>query len=313
MEATLKLSSRDLRPIEGTLQFRNRERVEISELPTDPAPGASVPEVAEAAPILPPQAPTLKPAAELAPGEELQVLAALHRLGADLGDPVDVTRSGGQILVTGTGIAPNRQREIRDELREMPRVTVRFSEPSAEAHGPEGPSPGVISVSPTNSLLQTELEKQLGGRAAFEQFAEHIFEMTDAFMSRAHALRRLAERFPADLETRMTPPQRHLLRRLRQEHAEELLRNVADVQGRMQPLLDGLGEPTRAIGAAMPSGSWQDATAQLFGEARRAETMLVAMLGNGDAQSQDVPAQVAASLAQLRARAAFYDALTRGR
>jgi hypothetical protein len=190
---------------------------------------------------------------------------------------------------------------------------VRFSEPSAEALAPEGRSPGFISVSPTNSLLQTELEKQIGGRAAFEQFAEHIFEMTDAFMSRAHALRRLAERFPADLETRMTPPQRQLLKRLRQEHADELLRNVADVQGRMQPLLAGLGEPAGGTPVAMPSGSWQDATAQLFGEARRAETMLVAMLGNGDAQSQELQAQVAASLAQLRARAEFYDGLTKGR
>src|SRR5260221_5491214 len=83
VEATLKLSSRDLRPIEGTLQFRNRELVEISELPADPAPGATVPEVVEAAPTLPPQAPMLKPAAEITPGEELEVLAALHRLRAD--------------------------------------------------------------------------------------------------------------------------------------------------------------------------------------------------------------------------------------
>jgi hypothetical protein len=313
VEATLKLSSRDLRPVEGTLQFRNRERVEISELPDEPAPDASVPEVVEAAPTLPSQTSTLKPAADLTAGEELQVLAALHRLGADLGDPVEVTRSGGQILVTGTGIAYDRQREIRDELRAMPHVTVRFSESSTEALAPEGRSPGVISVTPTTSRLQTELEKQLGGRAAFEQFADHVFEMTDAFMSRAHALHRLAARFPADVEAQMTPPERQLLNGLRREHAEALLRNVVDVQGRMQPLLAGLGEPTGATQVAMPSGSWQDTTEQLFAEARRAETMLVAMLGNGDTQSQELPAQVAASLAQLRDRAESYAGFTRGR
>ncbi|HKA01973.1 MAG TPA: hypothetical protein VKE70_35930, partial [Candidatus Solibacter sp.] len=313
VEATLQLSSRDLRAVEGTLQFRNREWVEISELPAEPVPAASALETVETAPTLPPRASMPKPAPEVTTGEELQVLAALHRIGADLGDPVEMTHSAGQILVTGTGIAPGRQREIRDELRAIPRVTVRFSEPSAEAHVPEGSSPGVISVSSPTSRLQTELEKQLGGRAAFEQFTEHIFEMTDAFMSRAHALRRLAERFPADLETQMTPPQRELLKKLRQEHAEELLRNVADVQGRMQPLLAGLGEPGGATHVAVPSGSWQDATDQLFDEARRAETMLVAMLGNGDNQSQGLPAQIAASLAQLRARAQFYDGLTRGR
>jgi hypothetical protein len=303
VEATLKLSSRDLRATEGTLQFRNREWVEISELPPAPDPGANAPEVAKTAPKLPPQPSTLQRPGELTPGDELQVLAALHRLGADLGDPVEVARSGGQILVTGMGIAPERQREIRDELGAMPRITLRFSEPSAEALSPGERSPSGISVSPTTGRLQTELEKQLGGRAAFEQFADHVLEITDAFMSRAHALRRLAERFPTDLEVQMTPPQRQLLKSLRREHAEALLRNVLDVQGHMQPLLAALGEPPGATEVAMPSGSWQDATKQLFGEARRAETMLVAMFGNGGGQSPELPAQVAASLAQLRDRA----------
>jgi hypothetical protein len=318
VEATLKLSLRDLRATEGTLQFRNREWVEISELPAAPEPGANAPEVVKTAPKLPAQAttpalPTLPPPEELTPGDELQVLAALHQIGADLGDPVEVARAGGQILVTGTGIAPERQREIRDELRTMPHVTLRFSQPSVEGLGTGESASSAISVSPTAGPLQTELEKQLGGRAAFEQFADHVLEMTDAFMSRAHALRRLAERFPTNLEVQMTSPQRQLLTRLRREHAEALLRKVVDVQGHMQPLLASLGAPARVTQVAMPSGSWQDATEELFGEARRAETMLVAMWGNGDGQSQELPAQVAASLAQLRDRAEFYDGLTRGR
>ena len=65
VEATLKLSSRDLRAVEGTLQFRNREWVEISELPPDPAPDASTPEVAEAAPALSTEASTQKRAPAL--------------------------------------------------------------------------------------------------------------------------------------------------------------------------------------------------------------------------------------------------------
>jgi len=318
VEATLKLSSRDLRATEGTLQFRNREWVEIKEIPAAPEPGANAPEVVKTAPTLPPQVSTpplsaVQPPEELTPGDELQVLAALHRLGADLGDPVEVVRSGGEILVTGTGITPERQREIRDELRAMPHVTLRFPQPSAETPGAEERNQRAISVSPTTGRLQTELEKQLGGRAAFEQFADHVLELTDAFMSRAHALRRLAERFPTYLEDQMTPPQRELLTRLRREHAEAMLRSVTDVQGHMQPLLAAMGAPPGAAQMAMPSDSWQDATWQLFGEARRAETMLVAMLGNGDGQSPELPAQVAASLAQLRNRAESYDSLTKGR
>src|SRR5271169_6219162 len=100
VEATLELSSQDLRAVEETLQFRNRERVEISELPDAPASNPEAPkEAAEAVPALPPSPsktdqPAGLPRWTITPGEELQVITALHRLGADLGDPIEVTGSG---------------------------------------------------------------------------------------------------------------------------------------------------------------------------------------------------------------------------
>ena len=47
----------------------------------------------------------------------MRVLAALNRVGADLGDPIEVSRAGGEILVSGVGIEPQRQQEIKDALR----------------------------------------------------------------------------------------------------------------------------------------------------------------------------------------------------
>lgn len=319
VEATLKLSSQDLHTVEGTLQFRNREWVEISELPEAPAPAHDASsEAAGAAARLrayPSRSnqPTEVPALAATPGEELAVVAALHRLGADLGDPVEVTRSGGEILVRGTGIGLDRQLEIREELRAMPHVTVRLSsEASAESPGLEGRSPSRISVNPGSGRLQTEMERHLGGSAAFEQFADRVFEMADGFMSRAYALRRLAQRFPPDIEAQMTSQQRQLLDRLRREHAEALLENVTGIEGRMQSALD------TTLDSAQPanlSGQWQDETEQLFLEARHAETMLIALLGASvdDIQSPELPAQMAACLAQLRKRTEHYQRLTTGR
>jgi len=162
---------------------------------------------------------------------------------------------------------------------------------------------------------QAELEKQLGGRAAFEQFADQVIELTDQFMSRAHALRRLADRFPATLEAEITPQQRELLKRLRTEHAEALLGNVIHIQSRIQPALVALGASPGTTQTTVISGSWQDATDQLFTEARHAETMLVAILGAdvGETPSQELPAQVAASLTRLRDRASNYERLMPGR
>jgi len=63
--------------------------------------------------------------------EELQVVAALHQVGADLGDPVEIARESGQILVSGTGIPPQHQKQIHEALDSMPGVVVRFQEPGA--------------------------------------------------------------------------------------------------------------------------------------------------------------------------------------
>jgi hypothetical protein len=119
VEATLELRSQDLRAVAGTLQFRNHERVEISELPDAPMPKPEAAGVAaQAAPALMPSSmknqSSALPRSTTTPGEELQVMAALHRVGADLGDPIEVIPSGDHILVTGMGITPERQQQIRD-------------------------------------------------------------------------------------------------------------------------------------------------------------------------------------------------------
>jgi hypothetical protein len=317
VEATLELSSQDLRAVEGTLQFRNTERVEISELPDVPVPNPEASkEAAEAAPVLPssPSKPDQRAGRATTPGEELQVMAALHRLGADLGDPIEVTGSGDHILVTGVGIAPERQQEIRDELKTMPRLTLLFPSPSAEVFGHDESGASSITVRPGGGPGQAELEKQLGGLAAFEQFSDQVLQLTDAFMSRAYALRRLAERFPSDREAQMTPEQRRLLASLCREHAEALLQNVIDVQGRLQPVL-AMRVPAGATQGAAASGNWQDRAEQLAGAARHFETSLVSVLGGaaGEIRSSELMAELAENLTQLRRQAENYARLTPGR
>jgi len=313
-EASLTLSAVDLHTVQETLQFRNREFVEITELPDASLPSQELSQ--RAAGILPAHSSEFgvtpeSPVVMAAPGDELAVLATLHRLGADLGDPVAVTRLGGDILVTGTGIGIERQQEIRQELSAIPRVTVRLSaEPSAEGSGLEF-SPSHISVVAGSGPLQAAIEQRLGGRAAFEQFADQVFDTADRFMSRAHALRRLAQSFPPEIEAQLTSRERQILEGLRREHTEALLENVNDVAERIR---SALGIPLENVQPDRISGTWQDATAQLFVEARQSETTLVALLAGApeEAQSSALPAQVAAALAQLQKRAEIYQQLALG-
>ncbi len=310
MEATLKLRLRDLRAVEETLRFRNLEWVEITELP-DAVPATPAPAVEMRAAAEPPRA--LQPVEKTAgPGEELQVWAALRRADADLGDPVEVTRSRDRIEVSGVGVPPERQQRIREELDALPRVTVRFSDPSGVAPEPEAPRTPGESIGPRIGPAQVDLERRVGGRAQFERFADRILQSSEALMARAHALRRLAQRFPQSVESGMSAQEREGLRALRREHATILLRLATEMQVLMEPVLPADAAAAAVTGDAV---SWQDASEELFRDARGAESLLVALLGGAarENQARDLPAQAQASLARLKARAESYERITAAR
>src|SRR5260370_26121791 len=118
LSATLKLRTTDLEPLEGRFEFRNRDWVEMTELVDQQTNPASI--VAGTTGGIPrqpgvPPCPVSVPAETAEPpafSEELQVVAALHQLGADLGDPLELTREGRQVLASDTGIRPQLRQQI---------------------------------------------------------------------------------------------------------------------------------------------------------------------------------------------------------
>ncbi len=101
-EATLKLRTQDLRPVEGRFEFRDREWVGITELaddtvlPTEVAASTSHAmsgHASSTAGVTPDSPSASSTSAFATPGDELRAVAALHQVGADLGDPVEVSRN----------------------------------------------------------------------------------------------------------------------------------------------------------------------------------------------------------------------------
>src|SRR5215813_4574958 len=113
-EASLRFRASDLRAIEGTLRFRDNEVVGITEapnasldLPLTPDPPASIP-----------SADTKTGDDTVTAGDELRVRAALRRIDADLGEPVEVERDNraNAIVVTALGLKPERRRVLQGAL-----------------------------------------------------------------------------------------------------------------------------------------------------------------------------------------------------
>ena len=319
LEATLKLRAGDLRPVEGTLQFRNHERLEMAELTEEPGPAR---ELAVDAPVKVPSAQTFlarqNQPVEAAPqaatlGEELQVFAALHRVGADLGDPVEVTRSGGQVLVSGVGVTPGRRQQIQDAVGSLPRVVVHFSEPAAAVQ-PGTPASNEAPAAPGLASLQARMERHLGGRAAFQQLSDTILERSEALMSRAYALRRLAERFPMATESQLTTEDRRVLDALRQEHATALRHEIQEVEQVTTPALAAAGAAAPAPASVALTGSWQNAAGELFRTAREVEAMLAAAFAGAatNTSAEELPSRLRQSLALLRAEVDHYERISRG-
>ena len=313
-QATLTLRMLDLQPVHERFDFRDREWMEISELPDEATPASEVTTGnPHAAPVQPQAAPVSEPALvrQATVGEELQVFAVLHRLGADLGDPIEVTRERSQIVVAGIGIAQDRQEQIHKALAAVPNVVVRFSEPavavSEDVHAPTPAAPAKSNSQP----FQARIEQQMGGRQNFEQFSSQLLDMTDAMMSRAYALRRLADRFPKDLEALLSPADRLVLQSLNREHTSAIKQQAAQMEHLLKPVLVPLGgSPAAAPSSGIHSVSWQPATEELFQNARNVETLLAVMLGvtpgSSDAQ---LPSEVLLSVSQLRASSDAYGQL----
>jgi len=282
--ASLTLRAADLDPIEARLEFRNQEWVEMSEVAEAPAGEGGT--TAAPRPVEPPvrraepepraagSAPEMVPVSAV-----LEVLAALHGIGADLGDAVEVTPANGHIAVRGdVGILPRRQQEIREALEKFPNVTVEFSEP-APAAPPSTQPPDVVTAPPgaAGGGVAAQVERQLGGRPQFERFSSQMLDWSDAAMAQAYALRRLAERFPAATEAAFNSADRRALRQLAREHARALAGLTGKMTRTLDPVLTALGGA--AASSAAGSAEWQPAAEDLLRTATRVERQLSLLLG----------------------------------
>ena len=315
VSATLKLRMTDFEPLEGRFEFRNRDWVEMTELTDQPNEPAST--VAGATggmprqPGMPPDRaePPAEPMNPAGVAEELQVVAALHHVGADLGDPVEIARDSGQILVSGTGIPPQHQKQIHEALDSMPGVVVRFQEPGTVPSGPGAPpaepeTPALRdSAGSAPPPFQVRLEERLGGRPQFERFSSQLLDGSDAVMSRAYALRRLAQEFPPDVERQLSAGDRRVLRDMGREHVAALARQSAEMDAALSRVLVALGGIAAPGEVRLESAAWQPASEELLSAARRVETFLAVLLGMATPENpaDHTPSQLLAALAQLRA------------
>ena len=285
IEATLRLRQNDLQPVQGLFKFRGEEWVELTEAPAEP-------EAIAAARVPAPSIPAASAQPSLASiADELRVLSALHRLGADLGDPIEIVRTGSQVEVKGFGIDSRRRGQIEQALQAMPAVSLRFVDEAAPSAFAAESGPGSTAVKSASSPLQEYLDQRLGGRVAIEQFANEVFDRYESIMARAHAIQRLSARF-AD-PTVLSPADRAGYRAMQRDHAQALVKLERELAGILRPVAPPTTSPVQLVGPSTGQS--------LLQLARRLEHSVSMLLGaasfSGDAST--LPARIAAEQAAL--------------
>ena len=230
------------------------------------------------------------------PEDELRVIAALDHIGADLGDPIEVVRTRDRIVVTCIGLEVGRMREVRAALSGLPRVTLELSpKPNVSAAG----SPLEVVGAP-HATMRAEVARQFDSPAAYEKFVDALLKTSEAMMARAHALRRLATRFPADVEAPMSADAKTLLAAIREHHETALAREVSSLNRSVQPFIGPLAP---ALAGNPAREDWQTRTMRVFSEAEQVDRLLGAVFAEsqGAITGEATPATLAAALAKLEA------------
>jgi hypothetical protein len=294
--ATLTLRARDMQPVREMLEFTG-ETVEIERAPESaqqPAPMGS-PAVDQVPASSDSPANNGTPLAEVTLHHLLQVFATLHRLGDDLGEPIEIRQSAGRIEVGAVGLSASRQQQLRAALEAVPTVSLSFESGGSDARARREATSPVAGPSPG----QAALENVLGSAEAAEDFTDRALDSSDAVLARVHALRALAKAFPPLQETALNDADRQLLGALRRDHGTALIKRIADLRSVLRPVVS-----VNSSEAVTPNrvSNWQAEAENLFLSAQQFDETLNHELAGNVGNRSDF-SRIAEAFAQLDRKA----------
>lgn len=210
-----------------------------SSIPAPTAPNVAAPGGIKAA------SPVTVVAANNHTNAEVLAVVALHKLGADLGEPVEIVRKGdGKVTVIATALDPSRRAQLKQALDVIPGVDVKFDEGRASLRNP---ARAAALVEGGRLPWQAELEQVLGTRQTVENFGNTVLDLSDSIVARAYALKNLDERFAA---AALEPEERAQIDKIVAGHRAELTRQAAELRKRLSPVLAKLGTEIPAAGGS---------------------------------------------------------------
>ena len=241
--ASLTVAQQDYQPRSKHVELRDGAVIDVEAVATPAAPDAVNPAPATAAG----ESPTLKHplSAQELEAVEMDVRWELHKIDADLGEPLQIRASEDGIIVTGAVDDSARRDQITAALHALPHVSTRIALPAADANLLARAQPLNTSASTVSPLLAS----------ARDQFVSQALHLSRDLLRQSWALRRLADRFPPAIEAALPPETRNRLDSLVAAHARERIAAEQEAALLWKPYaeLDASGSPAVAWQASAQS------------------------------------------------------------
>ena len=221
---------------------------------------------------------------------ELEVFATLHRLQADLGEPVTVTRSSRDVQVGVWRLPAQRQKELDNALKGKPEVHVEFTAGSSpfkdgiDAKAVVPPSPAKtmteapLSVGGDSSNSDRRLLLFFGSPEKEQEFTNRTLAISTALLSHLYALKILQGQFPAERERALASQDHARLSGLVQDHAIAIQNNLDALNMQLAPLNAKFDVILRKSPANQVRTNWQNASLDALERARSTDRLLRALL-----------------------------------
>jgi len=266
---------------------------------------------------------------------EVAVLYAIHQVRACLGEPIEVRRTpDGELTVLGIVQEEERKRQLLVALSEVAsapwlRVEIRTAREAAEAE----PAAQATTVGPALVISQGEdlyfreaLERYFADERRAEKpdtvvndFASLALSLTDALLSEAWALRKLAEQFTGEALSALPPDSRGLVEVMVRDHLATLEARGREATAELEPALNAIARARPqevAEGTAAAYLTWQERVFEIFRTVEQVRSHVVGLFAGAGlpVQHGEGPVRVKSpelTLQDLRSALAFLGPLVR--
>jgi len=205
---------------------------------------------------------------------EVQVWLAIHRLNHCLGEPLEIGRADGAIVVRGHIADSARRTELAAALAQIPyaRLDLRASPASAPLPSGAIAPPSAAPPSPPADAV-TPLELLKLDSAQSTDLINTIVPVSGAALDQVWALRRLSTRFTDSTLIALSPSERSAIEQMMRDHQAQLAGALGQLKQALAPIL-----PAASAAAPADPTSWTSATLADFSAVQSVDRSIASLL-----------------------------------